>query len=91
MLYPARFMLVGAMNPCPCAMQATRQSHAPVIQGQFKDTAEGFPDRSSIASSCTWHFSAFCRFSLPLLLPLLVAASIAVLQSKTIHAIPLLD
>ncbi|MGC9963942.1 MAG: ATP-binding protein [Syntrophobacteraceae bacterium] len=35
MLYPARFMLVGAMNPCPCAMQATRQSHAPVIQGQY--------------------------------------------------------
>jgi hypothetical protein len=73
MLYPARFMLVGAMNQCPCAMQATRQSLAPVIQGQYKDTAEGFPDRSSIASSCTWHFSAFCRFycrfSLPLLLP----------------------
>jgi len=28
---------------------------------------------------------------LPLLLPLLVAASIAVWQAKTIHAIPLLD
>jgi hypothetical protein len=72
-------------------MQATRQGHAPVIQGQYKDTGSRIP--GPLLDRVHLHIAFFCflPFLLPLLLPLLVAASIAVWQAKTIHAIPLLD
>src|SRR5215217_2531575 len=48
-VFPARFMVVGAMNPCPWVTPAIRRAAAPVSRVPWTATRSAYPARCSTA------------------------------------------
>ena len=58
--FPAQFMLVAAMNPCPCGYYGDSKRECRCSPRQIETTASGSPDRCWTGST----FTARCRSSI---------------------------